>query len=86
VVENFFWGGVNRLLFALRSGRRVRSGRRTSLGRELGVWVLVLYEVTQYSIRSAEQNNSGGPCEHLLLRVTGTTMSFSVGEFGLRRD
>jgi hypothetical protein len=47
---------------------------------------LVLYEVTQYSIRSAEQNNSGGPCEHFLLRETGTTMSFSAGEFGLRRD
>jgi hypothetical protein len=64
----------------------VRTGRRTLLGRELGVWVLVLYEVTQYSIRSAEQNNSGGPCEHFLLRETGTTMSFSAGEFGLRRD
>jgi hypothetical protein len=61
--DRFFWlriilgGGVSRLLFALRRGRTVRSGRRTLLGRELGVWVLVLYEVTQYSIRSAEQNN-----------------------------
>jgi hypothetical protein len=64
----------------------VRSGRRTLLRRELGVWVLVLSEVTQYSIGSAEQNNSRGPCEHLLLRETGTTMSFSAGEFRLRRD